>query len=113
MQMPHMQRHVRALRYGQEDQESPPTRSPQRLPARRRPARPLQLDTAAFDNGHIPRNPTPRAADRDIRLSADIRQAVPVLGVRGGLPGLDEGQYSAGQQQERVWAVDVRGAQCC
>ena len=105
-----MQRHVRALRHGQEDQESPPARSTQRLPARRRPAGPLQLDTAALDNGHISREPTSRATDRDIRVPANIWQAVSVLGVRRGLSGLDEGQHSAGQQQERVWAVDVRGA---
>ena len=106
-----MQRHERALRpWRQKEARRPPTRAPQRLPTRRRPAGPLVVDPPALHHRHIPRETRTLATNRDIRVPAHVRQAVPVLGVRRGLPGVDEGQYTARQQSQRVWAVDVRGS---
>ena len=92
-----MQRHVRPLRYGQENQtRRPPTHSPQRLSPGRRATRPLLLDSAAQHNSNLPVLSLLRTANRDLRLPTNIRQVVPVLGVRGGFPGLDEGQHATG-----------------
>lgn len=108
--MPHLQRHVCPLRHGQEIQARPRPHPPVQLPPRRRTTRPLLVDTAALHNRNLPREPSSYATDRDLRLSPYVRQAIPVLGLRRGFPGLDEAQYAAGEQQERVWTVDVRGA---
>lgn len=83
-----------------------------RLPARRRPARPLLLDPPAHPRGVLPGAAERAAAGRRAQLHRRLLAAVPVLLVRDRLPGLDEGgeECAEGEQQERVWLVALRGA---
>lgn len=82
-----------------------------RLPARRRDPRTQHLDAAALHRGDIPGAAVADAAVGPAELRRALLQAVPVLGVRRGLPGLHGATEAAGVEPGGVFAVALPGAQ--
>ena len=66
-----------------------PIPHPSRLPPRRRRPRPLNLDPPPLPNSRLPSESQHRATSRDAQLPLALLAPVPVLGVRGGFPGVD------------------------
>lgn len=82
-----------------------------RLPARRRDPWPKHLDTPPFHRGTVPRTALADAEVGSAGLCRALLQAVPVLGMRRGLPGLLGSAEASGEQPRRVFAVAVPGSQ--
>ena len=80
-----------------------------RLSPRRRRTGPLDLDAAPLHDGNVPVLGACDSAVQDPTVPVPLLGAVPVLGVRGGLPGLDAqaGERAAAEGEGGVRAVDV------
>lgn len=85
--------------------------SARRLPARCRDSRPQLLDTAAHHRRHVPGHAVAHAAVRHAALRGSLLQALPLLGVRRGLPVVHCAEGAQGQQPRRLRPVAVRRAQ--
>lgn len=82
-----------------------------RLSARRRGSWPEHLDAAPLHRGFVPGDALADATVRPDELCRALFQAVPVLGLRRGLPGLHGPPEAAGELARRVFAVAVPRAQ--
>lgn len=116
-QLPHLHRRLLPLLPLQihlHHQETLPSRPPpsHRLPPRHHRSRPLNLDPPPLHHRLLPRFPLPHPPARDLNLHAHLREAVPLLALRGGFPVLDEagGERAEGELERGVRALDVRGA---
>lgn len=82
-----------------------------RLSARRRGSWPEHLDAAPFHCRLVPGDAVADAAVRPDELCRAVFQALSVLGLRRGLPGLHGPAETAGEFARRVFAVAVPRAQ--